>query len=70
MRDPVIKTYKVEGEGVFPLQMLSTDKSWPAAHQDAADIEGTTRRTLTLATMAIYSPSRSIWARTGWTVVD
>lgn len=70
MRGPVIKTYKVEGEGAFPLEMLSTDKSWPAAHVDAANIGGDGRRTLTLATMAIYSPSRSLWTRAGWKVID
>ena len=70
MRDPTVKTYEVEGEGTFPLEMLSTDRSWPTTHKDAQLIHDMDRRRIGLATMAIYSPSRSQWTRLGWKVLD
>lgn len=70
MRDPIVKTYEVEGDGAFPFDMLRQDRSWPERAVDVAAIAHEGLRRVRLATMAIYSPTRSQWNRTGWKVMD
>lgn len=79
MRNPVIKSFTVEGNGEFPLDMLRSDQCWPASADDAArigahygmaDPDGVRARTVRLDTVAKYSPNRQRWVSFRWRVID
>jgi hypothetical protein len=79
MRNPIIKTFTVEGTGEFPLDMLRSDQCWPAAVDDAArigahygmaDPDGVRARLVRLETAAKYAPNRQRWQSFRWRVID
>lgn len=60
-------SFKVEGSGQFPLDMLHHDSCWPATSEDAALLLRTDRRTVELRTSHRVTAPR--WFSFGWTVV-
>ncbi len=79
MAKPIFKHFTVEGTGEFPLDMLRTDRCWPAGAQDAArmaahycmaDPEKTRSRTVQLETTEKYAPNRQRWLSFRWRVID
>ena len=79
MPSPILKRFTVEGNGEFPLDMLRSDRSWPAgaddaarigAHYGVADPERARERTVTLETAEKYAPNRQRWRSFRWHVID
>jgi hypothetical protein len=79
MPNPILKRFTVEGTGEFPIDMLRTDKCWPAgaddaarigAHYGMADPDQVGARTITLETAAKYAPNRQRWLFFRWRVAD
>jgi hypothetical protein len=69
-------TFTVEGEGLFPVDMLRVDQCWPYERLDDLAIQihplatrAIAMRRIVLATHHRYSPTREAWKRLGWHVV-
>ena len=61
-----VVNYTVEGEGTFPFDMLTLNKSWPQYSDRAGDLAGTERRRVTLTGELVNSDG---WTARGWRVV-
>jgi len=79
MPNPILKRFTVEGSGEFPLDMLRSDRCWPAgaddaarigAHYGMADPDGVRARSVTLETAEKYAPNRQRWLSFRWRVSD
>ena len=79
MPNPILKRFTVAGTGEFPLDMLRSDRCWPAGADDAArigahygmvDPDCARARTVTLETAEKYAPNRQRWLSFRWRVVD
>ena len=75
----ILKRFTVHGSGEFPLDMLRSDRCWPAgaddaarigAHYGVADAEDVRARVIMLETTEKYTPNRQRWLSFGWRVVD
>lgn len=66
-------SFKVEGRGPFPIDMLRYDSAWPATGADASIIENLNhvreRRTVTLNSIGIGAPTIARWNSFLWRVV-
>lgn len=64
-----IITFDVTGRGLFPIDMLRYDMSWPQSQQDVCEMDAKDRRTITLnkATHG-HGPTQARWASFGWKV--
>jgi hypothetical protein len=67
------RTFVVEGEGIFPLDMLRYDKCWPATADDVAEIaaacsfHGDGLRRISL--VSDDYPTLARWESFNWTVL-
>lgn len=73
----VTKSYTVEGRPGFgfPIDMLRSDRAWPATVRDVMIIAaclpaGAGGESVQLETEAKYAPNRARWKSFGWRVVD
>lgn len=65
--------YVVEGSGIFPVDMLRYDQSYPVSENDALHLIARYKRRVRLATYLNkkqLETSRSRWLSFGWSVID
>jgi hypothetical protein len=59
--------YTVTGAGIFPLDMLRYDASWPRDSNSVSTIDGREVRSIDLT--SIQEPTKERWRSFGWQVV-
>lgn len=69
-KEPKLYTYRVDGYGDFPLDMLRYDRAWPASERDSAVAQGVpgerNRRIVVINSYQAPTPAR--WASFNWYV--
>jgi hypothetical protein len=69
-----IYSFKVEGGGAFPLDMLRYDRCWPAPSQDVALIieppKGFKPYSVELHSTINHFPTEARWNSFGWRVIE
>lgn len=74
--NPHERSFLVEGEGEFPLDMLRQERCWPARPQDSRAIamrpndSTPSWRQVVLTTTNVRCPRRERWRRKAWRVID
>jgi hypothetical protein len=70
------RSFCVEGDGIFPTDLLRQEQCWPARRKDALAISATSRlsahygyRQVLLVTCNPNTPSSARWRKKGWFVV-
>jgi hypothetical protein len=64
-----LRSFRVRGSGEFPFDMLRYDECWPAGADDAAAMNKTGRRLITLRVANHFAPTEARWNSFNWKIV-